>query len=709
VSPLALPVSPAGGVVPGPTPAERLAAALGERLRRDVAWVALLCGLTVAAAAGDPVAGVPQALVAAALLLLGARAEVLKIGALGRATTLVLCGAVSWALAPEPRELLAGFLGLVTATTLLQPKGPRELGLVLATGLLQTALAAVLSVHPLALLVGPLFVLLSHGALGTFHRLRAARRVAAAGGVVVRPATERETASSARVAAAAVLAVALPIFVVLPRAQIPFLSLTPSGSLTVQALGDEMRLGGARPFRDGGEPLGTLAPLDAAARSREPYLRVEAFDVLEDDGARWSASRDSGEPLERDLTRFTAADSRPFGEPAAFDVDFHGGVSLSIPVPEGVRALEFREPLPERVRATGGGALRLAPRKSVARLLFTAEAGPLDAHAGFLPVVRGRERERLLEVPAALRADLRPIVAEATAGKATARERAFALEAFIRSRCAYSLEGSPGRSSRPIVDFLTRTRSGHCEWFAASLATTLRVAGIPARVVSGFYPSRWNELGSRFWVVRRRDAHAWVEAHVDGAWVRLDATPVAGRAPDPYEGVLGFLARVRDAVAFEWNRRVLGFDREAQRRSFESVAASLAGAWSGAGRAGAPVVALGLGATAALVLALRRLRARRGRPRARSSVAFYERVLAALRRRGVERRPEETAAAFARRAGPCLSEEARVAVVEATRAFEDVRYGGSQPPVPERASAWRSALLARRGRRPRPGWTPGGS
>jgi hypothetical protein len=179
---------------------------------------------------------------------------------------------------------------------------------------------------------------------------------------------------------------------------------------------------------------------------------------------------------------------------------------------------------------------------------------------------------------------------------------------------------------------------------------------------------------------------------------RRDA--LGGSEPDPYDGVLGFLARVRDAVAFEWSRRVLGFDREAQRRSFESLAATIAGLWHGAGRREAPLLAIGIAATAALVLVLRRLRDRRGRPSARSSVAFYDRLLRALRRRGIEKRPDETASDFARRAGMSLPAAAEEAVADATRAFESVRYAGGAPPAPHRAGAWLATVLGTSRARP---------
>ncbi len=119
----------------------------------------------------------------------------------------------------------------------------------------------------------------------------------------------------------------------------------------------------------------------------------------------------------------------------------------------------------------------------------------------------------------------------------------------------------------PIEDFFTEHKSGHCEYFAGALALALRAVGIPSRVAVGYvcYPA---ENGKEF-TVRQSDAHSWVEAFipsdklpkptdssaylyagsstlsdgssampqnrdwsVDGAWLRLDATPAADRDAD---------------------------------------------------------------------------------------------------------------------------------------------------------------------------------
>jgi transglutaminase-like putative cysteine protease len=107
----------------------------------------------------------------------------------------------------------------------------------------------------------------------------------------------------------------------------------------------------------------------------------------------------------------------------------------------------------------------------------------------------------------------------------------------------YSLAPSEKRRNEvdPIEDFVSNHKTGHCQYFASTLAMMLRSMEIPSRIVLGFRPADFNESGM-FFVVRQLHAHAWVEAYLtreqlastgldipdyvtEGAWLRLDPTP----------------------------------------------------------------------------------------------------------------------------------------------------------------------------------------
>lgn len=101
------------------------------------------------------------------------------------------------------------------------------------------------------------------------------------------------------------------------------------------------------------------------------------------------------------------------------------------------------------------------------------------------------------------------------------------LERHLQNQLRYSLEFERLDDVDPVIDFLTRDKSGHCEYFAAGFTLMARAMGIPTRVVGGYRVSEYNPLADR-WLVRQRNAHAWAEAWVEGqGWVTFDPTPAA--------------------------------------------------------------------------------------------------------------------------------------------------------------------------------------
>jgi len=96
-------------------------------------------------------------------------------------------------------------------------------------------------------------------------------------------------------------------------------------------------------------------------------------------------------------------------------------------------------------------------------------------------------------------------------------------EWFRTSGLEYTLE--PGATSVDAVDAtLFDTRRGFCGHFASAYANLMRVAGVPARVVTGYLGGEWNPVGG-YLIVRQSEAHAWTEIWLDGkGWTRVDPT-----------------------------------------------------------------------------------------------------------------------------------------------------------------------------------------
>ncbi len=123
---------------------------------------------------------------------------------------------------------------------------------------------------------------------------------------------------------------------------------------------------------------------------------------------------------------------------------------------------------------------------------------------------------------------------------------------------SYSLwrEAAPPAGVTPLADFMTRTKSGHCEYFAAAAAILLRAAGVPTRYATGYAVMEYSALEDAY-VVRARHAHAWTRAWVDGRWIDLDPTP-----PEWFAEETSRLAPLWEKVAdlfrwaaFRWSQR----------------------------------------------------------------------------------------------------------------------------------------------------------
>ena len=80
----------------------------------------------------------------------------------------------------------------------------------------------------------------------------------------------------------------------------------------------------------------------------------------------------------------------------------------------------------------------------------------------------------------------------------------------------------------PIQYFLTESKMGNSMLYASVAVDALRIHGIPARYVEGYYVSSsdMNQKGNYDISVTGKDTHAWAEAYFDGiGWLPLDVSP----------------------------------------------------------------------------------------------------------------------------------------------------------------------------------------
>ncbi len=158
-------------------------------------------------------------------------------------------------------------------------------------------------------------------------------------------------------------------------------------------------------------------------------------------------------------------------------------------------------------------------------------------------------------------------------------DRALALETYLKTHYTYTLQLPRTAVLDPIANFLFERKQGHCEYFASALAVMLRTEGIPARVVTGFRSDEFNDLTGNY-VIRAKDAHAWVEGYFPGfGWQTFDPTPAGvGGTPQGWHR----LALYVDAMSSFWRDWVVSYDATHQYVLGQSAVSGTRGMWEGA-------------------------------------------------------------------------------------------------------------------------------
>ena len=137
--------------------------------------------------------------------------------------------------------------------------------------------------------------------------------------------------------------------------------------------------------------------------------------------------------------------------------------------------------------------------------------------------------------------------------------QAEAIERYLSTRFKYVARPEQIGRVMSVDDFLLRDHKGHCEYFAAGMVVLLTALDVPSRIVGGFYGGQLNPLTGYF-VIRREDAHAWVEVWDGKRWQTFDPTPAALRPGTEQSSLLKMYATaIGDSVTYFWDRYILTY------------------------------------------------------------------------------------------------------------------------------------------------------
>ncbi|MGR9044576.1 MAG: transglutaminase TgpA family protein, partial [Gammaproteobacteria bacterium] len=267
------------------------------------------------------------------------------------------------------------------------------------------------------------------------------------------------------------------------------------------------------------------------------------------------------------------------------------------------------------------------------------------------------------------------------------------MQHFRRENFFYTLM-PPLMEENPIETFLFDTRAGFCGHYASAFVYLMRVAEIPARVVTGYQGGELNEVGE-FLEIRQANAHAWAEVWLTNrGWVRID--PTTAIAPERVEqnvdiaqqiasGAVSFIALDSDiaqsfswlksarqlwgSLDYSWQRWVINYSAANQSRFLASFGIDTL----------KQMIYWLVGIVAVITGLLSWLLLRRNPDTLDRVLTAYNRFCRKLAKAGLARKPGEGAIDFAGRI-KCKYPGHSEAVDEITRLFVKVRYGKYSTP-----------------------------
>jgi transglutaminase-like putative cysteine protease len=296
------------------------------------------------------------------------------------------------------------------------------------------------------------------------------------------------------------------------------------------------------------------------------------------------------------------------------------------------------------------------------------------------------------------------LAAQITASQSDNYDKALAMESYLRTHFAYTLQLPRTASRDPLAQFLFERKQGHCEYFASAMAVMLRTQHIPARVVNGFRTGEFNDVTGQY-VIRASNAHSWVEAYFpEFGWISFDPTPAS---PLQVRNGWNRILLYTDAMASFWREWVIDYDANHQRtlgqrtgqsgfmrlrqtedwtrREYDSMLdaarrtqnslSQAPGRWSATGAVIAVLLVFGANATR-IWRALRRHRLATHPEKAPSAAAtiWYERALHRLARHGLKKTPSQTPKEFV---ATLPHASVRQSVGRLTEHYERARFGNS--------------------------------
>ncbi|WP_436501631.1 transglutaminaseTgpA domain-containing protein [Actinokineospora sp. HUAS TT18] len=298
--------------------------------------------------------------------------------------------------------------------------------------------------------------------------------------------------------------------------------------------------------------------------------------------------------------------------------------------------------------------------------------------------------------------DIAELAGRAVQGLRPSFQSALVLDRFLSTnyQAEVGKDLPTGHGWPQLRHFLTKSKRGTSEQFAAAYVVLARLNGIPARLVVGFRGS--SQDGGEH-VVRNGDVLAWPEVAVEGVgWVPLDPTGSAAAAGPARPDLAGVAAKAREQLPTDSELRPPKLP-DPPPPAADSAAGGVT--WPRAGVIASLVVGGSLVLWLVGVPSAKAVRARRRRRRggADGVIGAWAEARDRLRAHGVPYRVGMTTRDLAESAGEVTGERTRLPMVRLAQVLDMALWSGMPTADSAASRAWDEVTVVRGALRSR-GW-----
>jgi|CXWL01.1.fsa_nt_gi transglutaminase-like putative cysteine protease len=556
-----------------------------EKFFRLISYAAVFCGflaLWVSGTFGVVASGIFITVILGAWFLEGSRWQIservgtalivlaLPLFYLGYRTNVI---AIDGGDAVLPGVLARMILSLA-AVKLLQRKSNRDWIFLYLMSFFEVLLAAGLSISALYLASFILYLLVMVCAVIAFEIRKTAFSVEQ--NITGEKPAKRDTTSEAKTAfpvrrlpATAIalivfiVALAMPLFFMLPRVGGAGFGGNQGGSPISSGFSDTVKLGGIGRIQQNDEVVMRVKLDPPAGATGELYFRGIALDTF--DNQSWSRSK-TGAPNpfirgEGDLFRIDSPGSaRNISSQTYYLEPLNTAVIFALH-----RALEVQGSFPTIYRDAYGSLSHRRNYERISYSVFSDLSTPSAEKLRADDVPYTVDVQNYRSLPPRFDQRIAELASRITTNSNNRYDKARAIESYLQRNFGYTLEQKAG-GQEPLANFLFDVREGHCEYFATAMAVMLRTQGVATRIVNGFHGGEYNDAVDMT-VVRNRNAHSWVEVYFPGenAWITFDPTPASGDGNAASTGIAGAMNKYLEALETLWIQYFVAYDNQEQR------------------------------------------------------------------------------------------------------------------------------------------------